>query len=68
MVELEFLTVKEFSERLRVGRKEVYRWIDSGRIKAIRVSDKDKSPYRIPAAEIRRLQEQAYEDGYEREE
>ena len=60
MVELEFLTVKEFSDKVKISRKEVYRWIDSGRIKAIRVSDKDKSPYRIPATEIRRLHAQAY--------
>ena len=63
-MDLEFLTVKEFSERLKISREEVYRWIDSGRIKAIRISNKNKSPYRIPATEIKRLHAQAYSEEY----
>lgn len=64
MKDLEFLTVKAFAEKVKVGRKLVYEWIDIGRIKALRISNNERSHWRIPVTELRRLHAQAYEDNY----
>lgn len=61
MDNLEFLTVKEFAAKMKVRRDLVYEWIDYGRIKAIRLSDKPTSQWRIPYAELRRMHAKAYE-------
>ena len=47
----EALTVKEVTERLRVSRFTVYRWIKKGRLKALR-SD---GTYRIEEAALNEL-------------
>lgn len=57
-----FMTVKEFSEQLRVQRDQVYKWIHDGRIKALRVTNSEKSPWRIPHTELKKFHAQAYEE------
>jgi len=62
MGELEFLTCQEFADKLKIPRDLVYSMIDSGRIKAIRLSEGIKAPWRIPYTELQRLHAQAYEE------
>ena len=57
---LEFLTVKEFAQRLKIQPRQVYEWINNGRIHALRISDGPKSPYRIPIRELSRLDSECY--------
>ena len=42
--EPEFYTVQEVAERLRVSRKTIYRMVERGEIRAVRLGD----VYRIP--------------------
>ena len=56
----EFLTVEEFANKLKVQNRQVYLWIKSGRIKALRLNDSPKSPWRIPLKELARLESEAY--------
>ena len=64
MCEFEFLTPKEFAAKLKVQRDQVYKWIEIGRIKAIRVNNYENSHWRIPYAELKRLHAQAYDTNY----
>lgn len=57
-----FLTPKEFADRLSVEPLQVYKWLKSGKIRAIKLNDSPKSPWRIPGAELYRMQAQAYDD------
>ena len=51
----DFVTGQEFCKILNISNSTLYRWIKSGKIKAIRISDRANSPVRIPTAEIDRL-------------
>ena len=51
----DFVTGQEFCKILNISNSTLYRWIKSGKIKAIRISDRVNSPVRIPTAEIDRL-------------
>ena len=51
----DFLTGEEFCKILNISNSTLYRWIKSGKIKVIRISDRANSPVRIPTAEIDRL-------------
>ncbi len=68
MADIHFLTVKEFASRLRVTREQVYKWIEYGRVKAIRITDSAKSPWRIPQTELKRMHAKAYDESYELDE
>lgn len=59
---IEFLTVNEFAQKLKVQPRQVYTWIEQGRIKALRLNDTPKSPWRIPFRELARLDAEAYEN------
>ena len=59
---LEFLTVKEFAKKLKVERDMVYKWIDVGRVKAIKLTDGKRPSWRIPFAELKRMHAQAYNE------
>jgi len=61
MHEFEFMTVREFADKMKVQRDQVYDWINYGRIKAIRVNDRPHSPWRIPYTELRRMHAKAYD-------
>ncbi len=62
MGELEFLTVKEFAEKLKVPQDRIRDWLDGGRIRGIKITESKRSPWRIPYTELRRVHAQAYED------
>lgn len=51
----ELLTVTEFAKKIKASRLTVLRMIWDGRIIALRLSDADKSPYRIKGSEVERL-------------
>lgn len=51
----DFVTGQEFCKILNISNSTLYRWIKSGKIKVIRISDRANSPVRIPTAEIYRL-------------
>lgn len=51
----DFVTGQEFCKILNISNSTLYRWIKSGKIKVIRLSDRANSPVRIPTAEIDRL-------------
>lgn len=51
----DFVTGQEFCKILNISNSTLYRWIKSGRIKAIRISERVNSPVRIPTTEIDRL-------------
>ena len=59
-VDLEFFTVQEFCSKMKISREQAYNWIKSGRIKALRLEDNPKSPWRIPSSELERLQCSCY--------
>lgn len=68
MHDLEFLTASEFANKLKVKNDQVYRWIDDGKVRAIRMNDSLRSPWRIPYTELRRMHASAYENEFDREE
>jgi len=49
------LSVKEFAGKIKVTRLTVMRMIKAGKILAFRLSDAQKSPYRIKESEVDRL-------------
>jgi len=49
------MTMSEFSKKIGISRITVMKMIKSGRIKALRLTDAPKSPYRIRESEIDRL-------------
>lgn len=53
---MEFLTVQEFADKVRMCRHTIFKSIKAGKIYAMRVGVGKKSPYRIPETEIERLQ------------
>lgn len=52
---INFLTVEEFAERIKMSRATVVRAIKAGKIFAIRPSLGVKAPYRIAESELERL-------------
>ena len=56
---MEFMTVLEFSKKIKMCPHTVRRAIKQGRIYAIRPSPGIKAPYRIPESELERLQIQS---------
>lgn len=58
----EFLTGKEFREILQISPATLNRWVKSGKVKAVRISDNDNGHIRIPSSEIDRLM-QVEQDG-----
>jgi excisionase family DNA binding protein len=56
---LEFLTVKEVAEKLRLSKRTIHNWIDEGVIRAIKL--KDGLAVRIPASEVERILNEALE-------
>jgi excisionase family DNA binding protein len=59
VIVLEFLTVKEVAEKLKLSKRTVHNWIDEGVIRAIKV--KDGSAVRIPASEVERILNEIFE-------
>lgn len=59
---LEFLTVSEFAQRMKVQPRQVYAWIKDGRIRALKLNDTPRSPWRIPFRELARLDSECYEN------
>lgn len=55
MVEQDFWTVNEFANKLRLHPNTIRRAIKEGRIQAFRSSNGEKSSYRIPSTEVKRL-------------
>lgn len=55
MEERSFFTVIEFAEKLRVHPNTIRRAIQKGRIQAFRTGEGEKSSYRIPSTEVKRL-------------
>ncbi len=53
----EFLTVKEFAEKLQVHQNTIRLSIRSGRINAFKIGSGSRSEYRIPYSEIQRIAE-----------
>lgn len=51
----DLLTIKEFSEKLRVHKNTVYRAIKKGHITAFKVGVGSRSGYRIPISELDRM-------------
>lgn len=54
-MEMNFLTVEEFSKRLKMHPGSVRRSIQQGRIFATRLTKGKKAHYRIPESEIERI-------------
>ena len=54
-MEQEFLTVKEFADRLKMHYNTVLKSIHKGRINAFRINEGVKASYRIPSSELNRL-------------
>lgn len=52
----EFYTIKEFALIFRLCERSIRNAIKQGRIRAFRISDSKRSPYRIPASEYYRVQ------------
>lgn len=61
MEEVEFLTIEQFAKKMKINRATGYEWARAGKIRALKVGDGKKSPWRIPATEILRLRALAYE-------
>jgi excisionase family DNA binding protein len=58
-MQVPLLTVVEVAQWAKVSPKTVYRWIEAGRLEAIRFGDRT---YRIPAPSLERyLREQGYD-------
>lgn len=53
-MDIEYFTVKEFAEKMRVTERTVYRWIKLEVLKASQVVKGGE--YRIPASEYERIQ------------
>ncbi len=51
-----FLTVDEFAEKTRLCTKTIIKAIKAGKINAFRPGIGKRTPYRIPATELERLQ------------
>lgn len=68
MEHLQYFTVNEFAGLLKVKRQQVYKWIAFGRIKAIRLNETEKSPWRIPFTELQRMHASAYRFAEEEDE
>jgi len=47
-----FLTIKEIAEKLKVSQRQVYRWIEAGRIKTFKLG---KKVYRIAESDLVRF-------------
>jgi excisionase family DNA binding protein len=56
---MEFYTVKEFAEKLKLCPHTIIRAIKKGKIYAARPSGGKRAPYRIAESELERLQLQA---------
>lgn len=52
---LEFLSIKEMADKIRVHPNTIRNMIKSGRLNAFRLNGKKQAPYRIPVSEIQRL-------------
>jgi excisionase family DNA binding protein len=59
---IEFLTVKEFADKMHMTEQVIRLWIKTGKIKAMKVSDGPKAHYRIPTSELYRLHALVYEN------
>jgi len=55
MTKLEYFTIYEFAEKMRVHPNTVRRGIKNGKIFAFRFASDKKSTYRIPETEIERI-------------
>lgn len=62
METIEFFTVKQVAEALKVCPNEIYRLIKLGKIRATNISTGKKPVLRIPLTELQRLHAQAYEE------
>ena len=54
--DLQFYTVEEFSEIFRVSKRAITKAIQCGRIRAFKIGNSRKFPYRIPKSEFYRIQ------------
>ena len=55
-MEKEFYTVQEFAVVFRISERSIRNAIKQGRVRAFRVIDSKRSPYRIPKSEFFRVQ------------
>ena len=55
-MEHEFFTVEEFAEVFRVSSRAIRKAIIAGRIRAFKIGESRKFPYRIPKSEFYRIQ------------
>lgn len=55
-MEPEFYTVEEFAEKFRVSARAIRKAIQSGRIRAFKIGESRKFPWRIPFSEFYRIQ------------
>lgn len=62
-MDINFLTVEEFADRLQLSEATIRRSIKKGKIFAIRPSMGKKGPYRIAESELERLQLQGMCEG-----
>jgi excisionase family DNA binding protein len=53
---LAFLTVGDLAARWRVDRSTVYRWLDTGTLRGIRLGDHERAPVRVPVHEAERFE------------
>jgi excisionase family DNA binding protein len=58
-LEIQFLTVKEVAEKLKVSKRTIHNWIDEGVIRAVKL--RDGLAVRIPASEVERIIKEALE-------
>jgi excisionase family DNA binding protein len=54
----EFYSVQEFAEIFRVSDRAIRQAIVDGRVRAFKIGKSKKFPYRIPASELLRVQQQ----------
>ncbi len=57
MKEQDFYTVDEFAVHFRLTPRSIRKAISNGRVRAFRIGEGKRSPYRIPSSEIIRVQQ-----------
>jgi excisionase family DNA binding protein len=58
----DFLSIKEFAEKVQMHPSSIRRAIKRGKLNAFRVGDGQRAVYRIPSSEIHRLAFTHYEE------
>jgi len=58
--EFRFMTVKEFSLKMKIHPRIARRWIKDGKVKAYNSGSEKRMIWRIPYSEIQRIHAEAY--------